>query len=109
MKRCRSHKHPDKVTIDILQQIIARLDEGFDADIGERLTVSVSIGISLIKDDYNTRVEYLIGKADDALYRLSDKLEHLIAGSVAVIVVVVLEIVHVYKQHRHLRLKGKEL
>ncbi len=52
----------------VAQQIIARLDEGFDADIGERLTVSVSIGISLIKDDYNTRVEYLIGKADDAMY-----------------------------------------
>lgn len=50
------------------QQIIAKLDEGFDADIGERLSVSVSIGISIIKDDYNTRVEYLIGKADDAMY-----------------------------------------
>ncbi len=52
----------------VAQQIIARLDEGFEADIGERLTVSVSIGIALIKDDYNTRVEYLIGKADDAMY-----------------------------------------
>ncbi|MDE6030382.1 MAG: diguanylate cyclase, partial [Oscillospiraceae bacterium] len=52
----------------VAQQIIQRLDEGFDADIGERLTVSVSIGIALIKDDYNTRVEYLIGKADDAMY-----------------------------------------
>ncbi|MDE7192908.1 MAG: diguanylate cyclase, partial [Oscillospiraceae bacterium] len=52
----------------VAQQIIAKLDEGFDADIGERLTVSVSIGIALIKDDYNTRVEYLIGKADDAMY-----------------------------------------
>ena len=29
---------------------------------------SVSIGIAVIKDDYNTRVEYLIGKADDAMY-----------------------------------------
>lgn len=52
----------------VAQQIISRLDEGFEADIGERLTVSVSIGIALIKDDYNTRVEYLIGKADDAMY-----------------------------------------
>lgn len=52
----------------IAQNIIARLDDGFDADIGERLTVSVSIGIAVIKDDYNTRVEYLIGKADDAMY-----------------------------------------
>lgn len=52
----------------VAQQIIAQLDEGFEADIGERLTVSVSIGIAVIKDDYNTRVEYLIGKADDAMY-----------------------------------------
>ncbi len=52
----------------LAQRIIAKLNEGFDADIGERLTVSVSIGIALIKDDYNTRVEYLIGKADDAMY-----------------------------------------
>ncbi|MDE7362534.1 MAG: diguanylate cyclase [Oscillospiraceae bacterium] len=53
---------------NLAQDIIARLDSGFDADIGERLTVSVSIGIAVIKDDYNTRVEYLIGKADDAMY-----------------------------------------
>lgn len=52
----------------VAQNIIAKLDSGFDADIGERLTVSVSIGIAVIKDDYNTRVEYLIGKADDAMY-----------------------------------------
>lgn len=52
----------------IAQNIITKLDNGFDADIGERLTVSVSIGIAVIKDDYNTRVEYLIGKADDAMY-----------------------------------------
>ena len=51
----------------VAQDIITRLDEGFDCD-GERLTVSVSIGIAVIKDDYNTRVEYLIGKADDAMY-----------------------------------------
>ena len=44
-----------------------KLDEGFDCD-GEHLTVSVSIGIAMIKDDYNTRVEYIIGKADDAMY-----------------------------------------
>ncbi|MDE6731825.1 MAG: diguanylate cyclase [Oscillospiraceae bacterium] len=52
----------------ISQKLIDRLAEGFDADIGERLGVSVSIGIAVIKDDYNTRVEYLIGKADDAMY-----------------------------------------
>ncbi len=51
----------------VAQDIISRLEEGFDCD-GERLMVSVSIGISMIKDDYNTRVEYIIGKADDAMY-----------------------------------------
>lgn len=53
----------------IAQKLIDTLGAGFDsADAGERLTVSVSIGIAVIKDDYNTRVEYLIGKADDAMY-----------------------------------------
>lgn len=52
----------------IAQKIIDTLAAGFEADIGERLSVSVSIGIAAIKDDYNTRVEYLIGKADDAMY-----------------------------------------
>lgn len=51
----------------VAQDIISKLDEGFDCD-GEHLTVSVSIGISVIKDDYNTRVEYIIGRADDAMY-----------------------------------------
>ena len=53
----------------IAQNVISKLSEGFNAtDVDEHLTVSVSIGIALIKDDYNTRVEYLIGKADDAMY-----------------------------------------
>lgn len=52
----------------IAQSLINKLSEGFDADIGEHLSVSVSIGIAVIKDNYNTRVEYLIGKADDAMY-----------------------------------------
>ena len=53
----------------IAQRIIAKLSEGFDAtDVDQHLSISVSIGIALIKDDYNTRVEYLIGKADDAMY-----------------------------------------
>lgn len=52
----------------VAQNIIDKLDAGFDADVGEHLGVSVSIGIAVIKDDYNTRVEYLIGKADDAMY-----------------------------------------
>ncbi len=51
----------------VAQDIITKLDEGFECD-GEHLTVSVSIGISVIRDDYNTRVEYIIGKADDAMY-----------------------------------------
>lgn len=53
---------------EIAQKIIDKLAAGFDADIGERLSVSVSIGIAVIKDNYNTRTEYLIGKADDAMY-----------------------------------------
>ena len=53
---------------EIAQKLIDKLAAGFDADIGERLSVSVSIGIAVIKGDYNTRVEYLIGKADDAMY-----------------------------------------
>ena len=53
---------------EIAQGLIDKLAAGFDADIGERLSVSVSIGIAVIKGDYNTRVEYLIGKADDAMY-----------------------------------------
>ena len=52
----------------IAQKIIETLAKGFDSDVGERLTVSCSIGIAVIKDDYDTRVEYLIGKADDAMY-----------------------------------------
>lgn len=52
----------------IAQRIIDTLAAGFDCDEGERLSVSVSIGIAVIQDDYNTRVEYLIGKADDAMY-----------------------------------------
>ena len=53
----------------IAERIISKLSSGFDGvDVNEHLSVSVSIGIALIKDDYNTRVEYLIGKADDAMY-----------------------------------------
>ncbi|MCH5195296.1 MAG: diguanylate cyclase [Oscillospiraceae bacterium] len=53
----------------IAERIIAKLGNGFDAQEADvHLSVSVSIGIAVIKDDYNTRVEYLIGKADDAMY-----------------------------------------
>lgn len=50
------------------QRLIDKLAAGFDAGADGHLTVSVSIGIAVIKDNYNTRVEYLIGKADDAMY-----------------------------------------
>ncbi len=50
------------------QEIIAKLNDGFICDSGDQLKISVSIGIAVIKDDYNTQVEYLIGKADDAMY-----------------------------------------
>ncbi len=52
----------------IAQKIIEKLSAGFDAEEGLHLNVSVSIGIADIKNDYNTRVEYIIGKADDAMY-----------------------------------------
>ncbi len=52
----------------IAQKIIETLSAGFDAEEGLHLNVSVSIGIADIKNDYNTRVEYIIGKADDAMY-----------------------------------------
>lgn len=52
----------------IAQKVIETLSAGFEAEEGLHLNVSVSIGIADIKDDYNTRVEYLIGKADDAMY-----------------------------------------
>lgn len=51
----------------IAQKLIDTMAAGFEFD-DERLTVSVSIGIAVIRGDYNTRVEYLIGKADDAMY-----------------------------------------
>ena len=52
----------------VSQTIIQKLNEGFTADTDDHLTVSVSIGIAVIKDDYNTRAEYIIGKSDDAMY-----------------------------------------
>ncbi len=48
--------------------IISKLDEGFVCDTGEILRVSVSIGISVIKEDYGVNVDLIIGKADDAMY-----------------------------------------
>ncbi len=52
----------------IAQRLIDTLAAGFESSEGDRLSISVSIGIAVIRGDYNTRVEYLIGKADDAMY-----------------------------------------
>ncbi|MCM1335246.1 MAG: diguanylate cyclase [Bacteroides sp.] len=53
----------------IAEQILNTLKEGFDSDSGDHLTVNVSIGISIIRDD-SKRVEEIIGMADDAMYRI---------------------------------------
>lgn len=51
------------------QDILAKLKEGFVCDVGDRLTVAVSIGIAIIKDS-SRRVDEIIGMADDAMYRI---------------------------------------
>lgn len=53
----------------VAEQILTTLKEGFDSDSGDHLTVNVSIGISIIRDD-SKRVEEIIGMADDAMYRI---------------------------------------
>ncbi len=53
----------------LANQILTTLKEGFDCDTGDHLTVNVSIGISLIRDD-SKRVEEIIGMADDAMYKI---------------------------------------
>lgn len=53
----------------IAEQMLNTLKEGFDCDSGDHLTVNVSIGISVIKDN-SKRVEEIIGQADDAMYRI---------------------------------------
>lgn len=53
----------------IASQLLTTLKEGFDCDSGDHLTVNVSIGISIIRDD-SKRVEEIIGMADDAMYRI---------------------------------------
>ncbi|MBR5091235.1 MAG: diguanylate cyclase [Ruminiclostridium sp.] len=53
----------------IAEQILNTLKEGFDSDSGDHLTVNVSIGISVIKDN-SKRVEEIIGQADDAMYKI---------------------------------------
>ena len=53
----------------VAEQILNTLKEGFDCDSGDHLTVNVSIGISVIKDN-TKRVEEIIGQADDAMYKI---------------------------------------
>lgn len=53
----------------VAEQMLTTLKEGFDSDSGDHLTVNVSIGISVIKDN-TKRVEEIIGQADDAMYKI---------------------------------------
>ena len=53
----------------IAKQMLETLKAGFDSDSGDHLTVNVSIGISVIKDN-SKRVEEIIGQADDAMYKI---------------------------------------
>ncbi len=53
----------------IAQQILTTLKEGFESDSGDRLSVNVSIGIAIIKEN-TKRVEEIIGMADDAMYKI---------------------------------------
>ena len=51
------------------ENMLKTLKEGFDSDSGDHLTVNVSIGISVIRDN-SKRVEEIIGQADDAMYKI---------------------------------------
>lgn len=53
----------------IAEQILTTLKEGFDSDSGDHLSVNVSIGISIIRDN-SKRVDEIIGQADDAMYKI---------------------------------------
>jgi len=53
----------------VAEQILTTLKEGFDSDSGDHLSVNVSIGISVIRDN-SKRVEEIIGQADDAMYKI---------------------------------------
>lgn len=53
----------------IAEQILATLKDGFDNDSGDHLSVNVSIGISIIRDN-SKRVDEIIGQADDAMYKI---------------------------------------
>ncbi len=53
----------------IAEQILNTLKDGFDSDSGDHLSVNVSIGISIIRDN-SKRVDEIIGQADDAMYKI---------------------------------------
>jgi diguanylate cyclase (GGDEF)-like protein/PAS domain S-box-containing protein len=53
----------------VAQDIISRLKDGFVCDLGERLSVNVSIGISVVHNSVR-RVSEIIGQADDAMYKV---------------------------------------
>lgn len=53
----------------VAEQILNTLKDGFDSDSGDHLSVNVSIGISIIRDN-SKRVEEIIGQADDAMYKI---------------------------------------
>ena len=50
----------------VAEQILNTLKDGFDNDSGDHLSVNVSIGISIIRDN-SKRVDEIIGQADDAM------------------------------------------
>ncbi len=54
---------------NVAKDILNTLKEGFVSDNGEKLSVNVSIGISIISDA-SMRVDEIIGMADDAMYKI---------------------------------------
>ncbi len=53
----------------IAEQILNTLKDGFDSDSGDHLSINVSIGITIIRDN-SKRVDEIIGQADDAMYKI---------------------------------------
>jgi diguanylate cyclase (GGDEF)-like protein/PAS domain S-box-containing protein len=51
------------------EEILEKLKDGFVCDVGDRLTVNVSIGIAIIRDTAK-RVDEIIGMADEAMYKI---------------------------------------
>ncbi|MCL2109259.1 MAG: diguanylate cyclase [Oscillospiraceae bacterium] len=54
------------------EEILAKLKDGFVCDVGDRLSVNVSIGIAVIKDT-TKKVDEIIGMADTAMYNIKKK------------------------------------